>query len=56
MSEIIRDESEIDEIINETHIIENEEGSRYPGMSYEQGLRDMYEWLIGDSDDNPLEL
>ena len=27
----------------------------YNGMSYEQGIIDALEWLIGDVEDNPLE-
>ncbi|MBD5416983.1 MAG: hypothetical protein HDR50_04850 [Desulfovibrio sp.] len=30
-------------------------GTRYPGMSYEQGLMDMLDWLTGDSDHAPDE-
>lgn len=31
-----------------------EEGSRYPGMSYEQGVEDALMWVIGQSDDEPM--
>lgn len=30
-----------------------DDGTRYPGMSYEQGIVDMLEWLRGDSDHAP---
>ncbi len=30
-----------------------EEGSNYPGMTYEQGVRDTIEWLAGDADTSP---
>lgn len=30
-----------------------DEGTRYAGMSYEQGLIDMLEWLRGDNDVAP---
>lgn len=29
------------------------DGSKYPGMSYEQGIEDMVAWLTGDTDENP---
>lgn len=29
-------------------------GSKYPGMSYEDGLRDGIEWVQEDGIDNPL--
>ncbi len=28
-------------------------GTNYPGMSYEQGVLDALQWLIGDSDHAP---
>lgn len=56
MSEIVRTQEEIDDVLNECVEIENNEGSRFHGMSYEQGLQDMYAWLVGESNDNPLEL
>ena len=30
-------------------------GTRYPGMSYEQGIVDALEWIRGDSDTAPDE-
>ena len=32
-----------------------ENGSAYPGMSYEEGVRAGIEWLIGDTDENPFD-
>ncbi len=32
-----------------------DEGTRYPGMSYEQGIVDVLQWLSGDSDHAPDE-
>ena len=29
-------------------------GTRYPGMSYEEGVRDALEWIVGDRDEAPL--
>ena len=30
-------------------------GSKYPGMSYEDGILAMLSWLTGESDDDPME-
>lgn len=32
-----------------------EEGSNYPGLSYEQGVKDALEWALGDTDAEPIE-
>jgi len=32
-----------------------DEGTRYPGMSYEQGIFDVLGWLRGDADNAPDE-
>lgn len=32
-----------------------EEGSRYPGMTYEQGVAAAMRWVNGDTQDHPLE-
>lgn len=29
-------------------------GTRYPGMSYEEGVHDALSWVIGSHDDEPL--
>jgi len=31
------------------------EGSKYPGMSYEEGVRDVIAWIQGDMDEAPDE-
>ena len=52
MPAIIRTEEEIDEVLN--FVAEGEDcGTHYPAASYEQGIRAMYEWLIGDTDCPP---
>jgi hypothetical protein len=32
-----------------------EENGRWPGMTYEEGVRDALQWITGDSDDAPIE-
>jgi hypothetical protein len=49
-----RTEEEVDELANLAFEIKDEIGSRYPGMSYEDGITNTIDWLRGHSD-NPLE-
>lgn len=52
--DVIRTEKEITRV--EDWAIEGiEDGSRYPGMSYEQGVLDALQWLRGDTDNAPDE-
>ena len=32
-----------------------EKGSKYPGMSYEEGILVTIDWLFGDTDEKPME-
>jgi hypothetical protein len=56
MADLAVSEEEIDEQINAA--VENMDsvGSKWPGMSYEQGVRDALEWVTGSSDDPPIEI
>lgn len=51
---IVRTQEEIDRVLNWVAQAEDE-GSHYGGMSYEQGIRDMHDWLVGESDCAPDE-
>lgn len=52
--EVVRGEDEIARV--ENWAVEGiDEGTRYPGMSYEQGIVDALAWLRGDSDTPPDE-
>ena len=55
MSQIVRSRVEIDKVLNWASGSENSGETHFPGMSYESGLLSMYEWLVGDIDDNPME-
>lgn len=50
---IVRTEKEIAEIYDKCVESENVDESRYPGMTYEQGIKDCLDWLEGG--DNPFE-
>ena len=45
-----RTKQEIDELLDICSEIEEECGSRYPGMSYEQGIKAAIEWLLEGGD------
>ena len=50
---IVRTEDEINEQRN-LAIEGVDSGSKWPGMSYEQGVEAALAWLLGDSDDAPM--
>lgn len=52
--EIVRTQREINEQLDLAHKY-SEEGSKYFGLSYEEGLIAMYDWLVGNTDDLPME-
>lgn len=49
--EIARSDEEIDDLLNAAS---EDEGPRWPGMTFEQGLRQGIDWVTGESDENPL--
>jgi hypothetical protein len=53
--DIVRTDEQIDEQINAA-CEQNEEGTtRWPGMTYEQGVDNALRWVTGQSDDVPME-
>lgn len=53
MYEVARTQQEIDDTLNEALIGENE-GTKRALCSYEQGVREGIEWVLGLSDENPV--
>lgn len=51
---IIRTEQEIWDLLGQCTDAEVTGASRYPGMSYEQGIKAAIEWITGDTDDHPI--
>ena len=51
---IIRTEQEIFELLDQCNDAVNISTSVYPGMSYEQGVKAAIEWIIGDTDEHPI--
>lgn len=54
-SEVVRDREEVDELLNQCSESEDEGVSKFPGMSYEQGIRAGIDWLTGQRDENPMD-
>jgi hypothetical protein len=48
-----RTKAEIEDVIGEA-IDAEMEGSKFPGMTYEQGVQAALQWVTGQSDDNPM--
>lgn len=55
MTTIIRSDHEIDEVLNAASEQIDAGTTKFAGMTYEEGLREMHDWLIGDSVDSPME-
>lgn len=53
MYDLERTEEEIDEQLNKA-IEGSYKPSRWPSMTYEQGVRAAMDWLLGDDDDPPM--
>jgi len=54
MDTIIRSDEEIGEVVNKAFDF-REQGSPFFGMSYEDGILNMLDWLTGNTDDNPMD-
>ena len=52
--EIVRTEKEINQLLNECAEAEDMGTTKFPGMTYEQGIKEAIEWLSGDSNCYPL--
>lgn len=52
---ITPEEKEINDLLNACSDQENEGGSKYPGMTYEQGISAAINWILGHESINPLE-
>ncbi len=48
-------EKEINDVLNQCVEAEETGESRWPGMSYEQGVKAGIEWVLGQTIDNPLD-
>lgn len=53
--QIARTDAEVNELVDKCADAENNGTTRYPGMTYEQGIRAALEWVTGSQDGHPLE-
>lgn len=49
------DQDEIGEVLNQCSEAADSGRSKFPGMSYEQGVEAAIRWMQGDTDVNPME-
>ena len=53
MYQIKKTEAEIDEQVNAAHE-GRDDGGKFPGMTYEDGVLAMLDWLTSDGDEAPM--
>lgn len=46
---------EIDEVTEAASENINQGRSKFPGMTYEEGVRNALDWIVGDLDESPME-
>lgn len=51
--QVKKSDVEIDDLLNQCCEQEDQGGSRFSGMSYEQGMRAAIEWLTNEEWDHP---
>ena len=54
MYEITRSEDEINDVLNKASE-QIDSGTKWPGMSYEEGVRNAIYWLTGFDDEHPMD-
>lgn len=55
MYSVERETAEIDDTLNACMESEEVGLSKFPGMTYEQGVKAGIDWVTGQSDENPLD-
>lgn len=50
-----RTDAEIDDVLNKAIEKVDEGASSWPGMTYEEGVYNAIQWILGDSDSHPME-
>lgn len=48
-------DEQVDDVINMAYEIKDEQGTKWPGMSYEDGVLAALRWVTGEEDENPFE-
>ncbi len=55
MIKIVRTKEEVAEVMERVMDLMDERSTRYHGMTYLEGLEEMYNWLTGEQEDPPVE-
>lgn len=50
-----RTQAEVDEVLNKAQEAEDEGVANWPGQTYEQGVAAALMWVLGHTNDNPME-
>ncbi len=53
MMRLVRTVAEVNELIELAHA-GKDEGGKFPGMCYEEGILAVLEWVTGETDENPM--
>ena len=48
-------QEQIDEVLNKISVQADKGGSKWPGMTYEQGVEAALMWITGVWEDNPID-
>ncbi len=48
-------ENEINDVLNECASHEDDGTSKYPGMTYDQGVSTAVRWMLGEEEASPME-
>jgi hypothetical protein len=49
-----RTDEQVNEVLNEANEAEDNGTSRWPGMTYEQGVAAGISWVLGQTDEHPM--
>jgi len=53
--QIYPSEQEINEVLNKCSDNIDKSKSKFPGMSYEEGVESAIRWILGDEETNPMD-
>ena len=51
----VRTSEEVNSVIDAAAVMVERGRSKFPGMTYEEGVRAALDWILGNIDDHPME-
>lgn len=51
---MMRDSAEVEAALNDAEDVVMEGGTKYPGMTYEEGVAAAFKFALGYTDENPM--